>query len=127
MAKSAESQQIIKEMLLPILNSKSQYLHAEGICQAVYGLAEAEIHDAETWNTLQAAIQEHDFDYQIVSNVQWNPSQFVRVLIDAHDHEEEFGEFCDSLFYKSKFYILFSVYFRWYQRGGAIQRCLEGR
>lgn len=66
-------------MLLPILNAKSDYIHAEGICQAVYGLAEAEIHDAETWGKLQAAIKEHHFEYQVVKNFEMNPTYFRKV------------------------------------------------
>jgi hypothetical protein len=41
------------KVLLPILREKSEYLHAEGVAQAVWALSNAGIYDTDIWNTLK--------------------------------------------------------------------------
>jgi hypothetical protein len=57
---------LIKETLIPIINQKSAYLHGEGIAMAVYGLAEAEYWEPETWKLLATKMRDHNFDYELV-------------------------------------------------------------
>lgn len=45
-----------EDILIPILKKKIEYLHAEGIAHAVWGLANAEIYDKELWGQLASLI-----------------------------------------------------------------------
>ena len=37
----------------------------------MYGLAEAEYWDKDTWNLLAEHISQHNYDYQVVKNDRW--------------------------------------------------------
>lgn len=45
-----------ERVLLPILKKKIEYLHAEGVAQTVWALANAEIHDQQVWEGLKKLI-----------------------------------------------------------------------
>jgi hypothetical protein len=53
---------------LPVLKQKIEYLHAEGVAQAVWALANAEIWDKDVWNGLKKLIASKDFNYTYVKN-----------------------------------------------------------
>jgi hypothetical protein len=44
------------DVLLPVLREKIDYLHAEGVTNTVWALANAEIYDQEIWTSLQNLI-----------------------------------------------------------------------
>ena len=61
-------------ILLPILRKKADYLHAEGVAQAVWALSNAEIYDKEIWGQLGRLVREKNFNYTIVKNERWSAS-----------------------------------------------------
>lgn len=45
--------QLFEDKLLPIIIKKQDWLHAEGICQAVHALSESQYYNEEIWNILK--------------------------------------------------------------------------
>lgn len=64
------------KILLPLLKKKIEYLHAEGVAQAVWALSNAGIWDAEIWEGLKKHIAEKNFDYTVVKNQRWSASYY---------------------------------------------------
>lgn len=52
-----------EKVLLPLLRKKAEYLHSEGVAQAVWALSNAEIWDAEVWNSLKERAQHVNFNF----------------------------------------------------------------
>ena len=59
---------VVAEKLIPLLHQKKDYLHGEGVAQAVYALEQAENYDQETWALLKEKIEAKDFNYIVVKN-----------------------------------------------------------
>lgn len=76
-------------ILVPLLKEKFDYLHAEGVAQAVWGLASAEIYDRDLWTKLNKAIKEKDFNYTVVKNEKWTASEFGTMTGTEHFFESE--------------------------------------
>lgn len=51
-----------EELLLPILKSKMEYLHAEGVSQAVWALSHSNNYDQELWEGLKKLVMEKNFN-----------------------------------------------------------------
>ena len=66
-----------ERLLLPTIRNKVDYLHAEGVAQAIWGLANAElVEDKALWSKLGKLVQEKDFAPVFVSNERWSATLF---------------------------------------------------
>lgn len=64
-----ETREAYEHLLLPILRAKVEYLHAEGVAQAVWALANAEItQDSALWGKLKELVMKKDFAPVFVKN-----------------------------------------------------------
>jgi hypothetical protein len=86
-------------VIIPLLKAKIDYLHAEGVAQAVWGLASAEIYDKELWTHLAKAIKEKEFNYEVVKNHRYTASEFGTLTGTEHFFEREVNQISDKLFF----------------------------
>lgn len=91
--------QAYERVLLPTLRKKADYLHAEGVAQAAWALANAQIHDQQIWSSLKNLILTKDFDYTIVKNERFSASYYQ--LPDGKEHflQGELSDFANNLFF----------------------------
>ena len=82
-------------MLFPILRQKLQYLHAEGVAQTVWSLANAEIWDKELWEALKQQVVAKKWDCVVVKNQRWSPEYFVTLSGAEHFFERKLTKFAD--------------------------------
>jgi hypothetical protein len=62
-----------EKVLLPIIREKGEYLHAEGVSQAIWALANAElVEDAALWSTLKKLVLTKDFAPVFIKNERWS-------------------------------------------------------
>lgn len=87
-----------------MIHDKSDWLHAEGISHTVYALAEAGCWDERTWTLLKEKIESKDFDYEIVKNTRWDPTQFKTMTGSEHFFEAELSKFANDLFFQGNLY-----------------------
>ena len=87
------------KILLPILKQKAEYLHAEGLAQTVWALANADIYDKELWGQLGRLVREKDFNYEVIKNERWSVSQFSTLTGSEHFFERELNTFAKKLFF----------------------------
>ena len=57
---------VVADKLIPLIHEKQEYLHGEGVAQAVYALEQSENYDPETWALLKEKIEDKDFDYIVL-------------------------------------------------------------
>ncbi|TNV72034.1 hypothetical protein FGO68_gene10068 [Halteria grandinella] len=89
------------KLLIPILKAKAQNLHAEGVAQAVWALANAGlVEDAELWGTLKKAALDKQWTQVIVKNERWSATLFRTQAGNEHFFEGELNEFADQLFFQ---------------------------
>jgi hypothetical protein len=74
-------------------------LHAEGVAQTVWALANAEIYDKELWSHLGRLIKEKNFNYTIVKNRRWSATTFTTMGGTEHFFEREVNQFSNKLFF----------------------------
>lgn len=90
-------------LLLPILRNKVEYLHAEGVAQTIWALANAElVEDVALWGKLKQLVVEKDFTPVIVKNQRWSATLFSTTTGSEHFFESELSDFADSLFFKDQ-------------------------
>ena len=102
LAHTEQSQKVIREICVPLINKKQEWLHSEGVSMAVYGLTEAGVFEEKTWQLLQAKVRDKDMDYRIVKNDYWDPTQFTTMNGDEHLAEKPFDEFGKTLFFEDR-------------------------
>lgn len=78
------SREDYEQVLLPVLRLKGEYLHSEGVAQAVWALANAGIYDRDVWDVLKKAIADKDFGYEYVKNQRWSTENFVTLTGKEH-------------------------------------------
>lgn len=89
------------KLLVPILKAKAEYIHAEGISQAVWALANAElVEDVELWTTLKNAALKKNWHQVVVKNERWTATMFRQTAGNEHFFESELSEFADQLFFQ---------------------------
>jgi hypothetical protein len=92
-----------ERLLLPTLRNKIEYLHAEGVAQAVWALANAElVEDKQLWSQLSKLVQEKDFTPVFVKNERWSATLFSTHSGTEHFFEGELSDFADQLFFKDQ-------------------------
>ena len=87
-------------LLLPLLKSKIEYLHGEGVAQAAWALSNAGIWDVEIWEGLKKHISEKNFDYTVVKNQRWSASYYMSMSGSEHFFEREMSQFANKLFFQ---------------------------
>lgn len=97
-----QSQKVIREVCVPLINKKHEWMHCEGVSMAVYGLTEAGIYEEKTWAMLQEKIRDKDMDYRIVKNDYWDPTAFTTMNGDEHVAQKPFDEFGNTLFFEDR-------------------------
>ena len=106
----AETREAYEHLLLPILREKVEYLHAEGVAQAVWALANAELtQDSALWGKLKELVLKKDFAPVFVKNERFSATLFTTVTNTEHFFESELSDFADNLFFKDQMN-LFEVY-----------------
>ncbi len=93
------SKETYENVLLPVLKAKADYLHSEGVAQAVYALSSAGVYDAEIWESLKKSILSKDFDYTVVKNEQWSATYYQTHNGGEHFFQGELTPFANSLFF----------------------------
>ena len=102
--------EVYDQLLLPVLRAKAEHLHAEGVAQAVWALANAELtDDAKLWSTLKEHVLTKDFAPSFIKNERWSGTLFSTLSGSEHFFESELSEFADQLFYKDQIN-LYEVY-----------------
>lgn len=97
-------------LLIPVLKAKAEYLHAEGVAQAVWALASAGlVEDRALWATLKEAVLKKDFTPLLVKNERWSATLFSTHSGNEHFFQSELTEFADQLFFQEGL-SLFEVY-----------------
>lgn len=97
----AGSRDSYNSLLIPILKQKAEYLHAEGLAQAVWALSHAElVDDKELWSTLAKAAEAKDFTPLFVQNARWSTATFYTHGGAEHFFQAELNEFADQLFFQ---------------------------
>ena len=92
-------------VILPVLRKKMAYLHAEGVSQAVWALANAEIWETRIWDALKKHIVNKDFNYQIVKNDRW--SLFFNYHTGSeHFFQKELTPAANSIFFQDHIILL---------------------
>jgi hypothetical protein len=90
-----------ENLLLPVIRNKAEYLHAEGVAQAVWALSNAEIvDDSALWGKLKQLVVEKDFTPVIVKNERWSATLYQTTSGSEHFFQSELSEFADNLFFK---------------------------
>ena len=97
---SADSD-IIRHHLLPVLKSKAEYLHAEGVCQAVHGLQAAGVYDEDVWAVLKQAIADKNFNIEYVKNDRYSLDWFT-LSGTEHYNQADVNAFTNELFFEDK-------------------------
>lgn len=100
---------VVADKLIPLMHQKKDYLHGEGVAQAVYALEQSQNYDTETWALLKEKIEAKDFDYTIVKNSRWSNLQFETLSGTEHLLQGDNDEFTNELFYGDKLN-LFELY-----------------
>ena len=100
---------VVTEKLIPLIHEKKDYLHGEGLTQAVYALEQAQNYDAETWALLKEKIEHKDFDYVVVKNSRFSALQFETLSGTEHLMQAHNDEFTNDLFFADKLN-LFELY-----------------
>lgn len=99
-----------ENLLIPIIRNKAEYLHAEGVAQAVWALSNAEmVEDQELWSTLKQAVLNKNFTPVFVKNERWSATLFSTHSNSEHLFQSELSEFADQLFFQDHMN-LFEVY-----------------
>ena len=93
---------VVADKLIPLIHEKKDYLHGEGVAQAVYALEQAENYDIGTWALLKEKIEAKDFDYVIVKNGRQSVMQFETLSGTEHLLQGDCDEFTNELFYGGK-------------------------
>jgi hypothetical protein len=97
----ARSREAYERLLLPIIRSKADNLHAEGVAQAVWGLASAGLtEDAGLWGKLKDLVVSKDFAPTFVKNERWSGTLFTTTTGTEHLFQSELSDFADNLFFK---------------------------
>ena len=91
---------IYEKVLLPTLRKKAEYLHAEGVAQAVWALSNAEIYDTEIWGHLKKHLVNKDYQTIFVKNERWSAQYFMTLNGKEHFFESEINNFSDKLFFQ---------------------------
>jgi hypothetical protein len=90
-----------ENLLLPVIRNKAEYLHAEGVAQAVWALSNAEIvDDSALWGKLKQLVVEKDFTPVIVKNERWSATLYQTTSGSEHFFQSELSEFAENLFFK---------------------------
>ena len=88
--------------MIPLLHQKKDYLHGEGVAQAVYALEQAQNYDEATWALLKEKIEAKDFDYIIVKNTRFSIMQYETHSGTEHLLQGHNDEFTNNVFYEGK-------------------------
>lgn len=75
---------VVADKLIPLLHEKKDYIHGEGVAQAVYALEQAEIYDQDTWALLKEKIEAKDFDYIVIKNSRMSAVRFETLSGSEH-------------------------------------------
>lgn len=95
------SREAYAKLLIPIIKQKAEYLHAEGVAQTAWALANAElVEDAELWATLKKLALEKQWTQVIVRNERYSASLFRTASKSEHFFQSELSEFADQLFFQ---------------------------
>ena len=105
----ASNDRVVAEKLIPLLHEKKDYLHGEGIAQAVYALEQAQNYDTETWALLKEKIEDKDFDYVVVKNSRMSVVSFETLSGSEHLFQAHNDQFTNDLFFSDKIN-LFEMY-----------------
>lgn len=99
----AETREAYEHLLLPILRAKVDNLHAEGVAQAIWALANAELtQDAALWGKLKELVISKDFAPVFVKNERFSATIFTSTTNSDHFFQSELSEFADTLFFKDQ-------------------------
>lgn len=105
-----EAREAYETLLLPTIRNKVEYLHAEGVAQAIWALANAElVEDKTLWSQLSKLVQEKDFAPVFVKNERWSATLFTTHSGSEHFFQSELSDFAEALFFKDQIN-LFEVY-----------------
>ncbi len=91
-----------QKVLLPTLRNKMEYLHAEGVAQAVWGLAHAKVWDEEIWKGLKQMIPEKNFSHTFVKNQKFSAGYYMKHSGDEHFFQRELNSVASDLFFQGK-------------------------
>lgn len=75
---------LVHDHLIPLINEKKQWMHAEGVAHTVHALSAAKIWDAEIWEILKSKIAEKDFDYEVIKSARFDPTRYYKM--DGKEH-----------------------------------------
>lgn len=94
---------VVADKLIPLLHEKKDYLHGEGVAQAVYALEQAQNYDEAAWALLKEKIEDRDYDYIVVKNTRRSILEF-----ETHNGTEHFmqghnDDFTNDLFFEGKY------------------------
>ena len=89
---------VVADKLIPLLHEKKDYLHGEGISQAVYALEQSENYDPETWALLKEKMEDKDFDYIVLKSARMSMS-FETLSGTEHISQGGNDKFTNDLFY----------------------------
>ena len=92
----ASARDAYENLLLPIIRAKAENFHAEGVAQAIWALANAElVEDKALWSTLSQLAQSKDFTPLIIKNGRWTTAAFYTHGGAEHFFQSELSEFAD--------------------------------
>ncbi|CDW84360.1 UNKNOWN [Stylonychia lemnae] len=99
-----------ERVLLPVLRQKIQHIHAEGVSQSVWALANAQIWDEQLWGSLKQLAIEKTFDYQVVKNERWSATHFQTPSTLDHMYQSAYNSQTNQMFFGDKlnFFELYS-------------------
>ena len=92
---------VVADKLIPLIHEKQEYLHGEGIAQAVYALEQSENYDPETWALLKEKIEDKDFDYIVLKKARMSMN-FETLSGTEHIAQGNNDQFTNDLFYSDK-------------------------
>ena len=81
-----------EKVLLPILRKKIDYLHGEGVAQAVWALSNAGIWDSEIWDGLKGHIANKTYDQVYVKNQRWSSGYYTTHTGTEHFFQRELND-----------------------------------
>ena len=85
-----------------MFKKKAQNLHNEGVAQAAWALARAEIWDAEAWEIIKREALERDFDFKVVKNAHWTLTSYTDVTTSEHLMQSGLSEYAQQYFFQDK-------------------------
>lgn len=95
-----------KNVFIPILKEKGEYLHAEGVATAIWALSKAQQWDKETWKILLAHVEDRDFNYNYVKTQRWNIEDIIENGTNEHFFEKSYDDFIHGSYFRDDINLL---------------------